>query len=85
MNEYVPDRVSHPGETLREVMAEQGVTVSELSYLSNWSESHLRRVINGKSSMSMGLAVTLGAVLGPSLGFWVRRAGDYAKQNYVCE
>jgi len=75
-NEYMPRRVSHPGETLRDVMVERGLTTDHLAALSPWPADLWQRVIDGKTRMSYDMAGWLDEMMGTDR-FWVRRVRDH--------
>ena len=67
-----PDWVVHPGETLRETLAEGEWYHSDFARAIGYTQKHLSRVICGHVPISAEFAVALEAVLGkPTAEFWL--------------
>jgi len=68
----------HPGEALRDgVLAECGVTVTELARRLGVTRVALSRVLNGKAAVSAEMAVRLAAALGGSAESWLHMQASY--------
>jgi addiction module HigA family antidote len=84
-NEYAPDRVSPPGETLAETLAALGMTEAELAARLGGPKKTVNEVVKGKAAIEPDTALQLEAVLGVPAGFWMAREGRYreslARQN----
>ncbi len=88
-NEYMPDVVSPPGETLRDILNEQDMSQIELADRTGHTEKHVSEIINAKAAISHQMALELERVLGTPASFWNNREGRYreylarskAKQN----
>ena len=69
----------HPGEVLREELAERGVTQTQLAKRMGVSVSLLNEVINGKRGISTEYALLLEAALGIDADFWLNMQRAYDK------
>ncbi len=69
-NQYVPDLSSTPGDTLREVLYDRGLTQQELSGRLGLAPKTLNEIIKGKAPLSHDTALALERVLGISARFW---------------
>ncbi len=76
-NEYRPDRVSRPGETLAELRSERGLTHSELAAELGMSEQALDEIIEGKAPITPETATRLERVLGVPADFWSNLEREY--------
>ena len=80
-NQYVPDYVSPPGETLSEVLDLRGMSQAELADRTGRAKKTINEIIKGKSSISPRIALELENVLGVPAGFWNSRESQY--QEYL--
>lgn len=76
-NEYFPDTVSPPGETLREALAELRITQAELATRMGRPQKTISEIINGKTAITSETALQLEMVLGIPADFWVNRESQY--------
>ena len=76
-NQYAPDTVSAPGETLAEVIEERGMTQTELAHRLGMAHKTVNEIIQGKAPLTQGTALALERVLGISAGFWNRMEANY--------
>ncbi|HEY3318460.1 MAG TPA: helix-turn-helix domain-containing protein [Coriobacteriia bacterium] len=67
---YVPDVVSAPGETLREVLEDRGISQADFATRLGKTEKFVSQLINGKAPISPQTALDLQRVLGVSAAFW---------------
>lgn len=72
-NEYAPDRVSPPGETLAETLAALDMTQAELATRLGRPKKTVNEIIKGKASIEPDTALQLEAVLGVPADFWMNR------------
>lgn len=81
-NEYNPDYVSPPGETLLELIEDLGMSHRDLALRMNIDEGVVTRVIAGAASITPEIALALELVLGkPTATFWENRERLYRKQK----
>lgn len=77
MNEYYPDYVSHPGETLEDVLVELGISRAELARRTGRSKRIIDHIIQGEMGFSLLNAQTLESILGVPASFWNNRERQY--------
>lgn len=69
---------THPGEILKEeFMLDYNINVTELAKRLDVTAGTLSRLITGKSSLSIDLALRLGHVFGNTAMFWVNLQTNY--------
>jgi addiction module HigA family antidote len=69
-NEYVPDAVSAPGDTLQEVLEERQMTQTELAERLGLTHKTVNEIIRGKAPLTHETALSLETVLGIPASFW---------------
>lgn len=89
-NEYMPDVVSPPGETLLDILEERGMTQAELSERTGRPKKMINEIIKGKATITPSTALQLERVLGTPASFWNDREQYYrenlarqAERNYL--
>lgn len=84
-NEYRPDYVSPPGETLEELLEERGMSQAELAERTGRPKKTINEIIQGKTAITPETALQLERVLGTPARFWLTREQQYreflARQN----
>ena len=76
-NEYTPDMVSPPGETILETIEEYGMSQAELAGRMGRPKKTINEIIKGKAAISPDTAIQLEHVLGVPASFWMRREQHY--------
>ena len=76
-NQYTPDYVSPPGETLQEILEERGMSQAELAERTGRPKKTINEIINGKAAITPETALQLERVLGISASFWNNRERQY--------
>jgi HTH-type transcriptional regulator/antitoxin HigA len=76
-NEYAPDRVSPPGETLAETLTALDMTQAELATRLGRPKKTVNEIIRGKAAIEPDTALQLEAVLGVPADFWMTRETRY--------
>jgi len=76
-NEYLPDYVSPPGDTLKEALEAIGMTQRELAERTGRPSKTINEIIQGKAAITPETALQLERVLGVPAGFWIRREQHY--------
>lgn len=71
----------HPGETLKEILEDRGITVRELAKQAGASEHHIHRVINCQKSISAAFARQLEQALDVEACFWLNLQANYDKER----
>ena len=76
-NEYRPDFVSIPGETLADVLEERGLSQADLAERTGRPLKTINEIIKGKTSLTPDTSIQLERVLGISAEFWNQREANY--------
>lgn len=76
-NQYTPDYVSPPGETLEEILEEREISQAELADRMGRPKKTISEIINGKAAITPETALQLERVLGIKASFWNNRERDY--------
>ena len=69
---FRPDWDVHPGEVLKELLSEAGMTQTELAQRCGVSQKHISEIINGKAGIGPDLAIHLEDVTRVTAVFWAR-------------
>lgn len=69
--------LSHPGETLKEVLESNNMTQKELAVRINVTEKHITGIITGKNTISSEVALNLSKVFSLSANFWNTLQANY--------
>lgn len=76
-NEYRPDYVSPPGDTLDELLEERGMSQAELAERTGRPKKTINEIIKGKAAITPETALQLERVLGVPANFWLKREQQY--------
>ncbi|MBW4578675.1 MAG: helix-turn-helix domain-containing protein [Tildeniella nuda ZEHNDER 1965/U140] len=76
-NQYNPDYVSPPGDTLLEVLEERGMSQAELAERTGRPRKTINEIINGKTAITPDTALQFERVLGIPAKFWSQREQHY--------
>jgi HTH-type transcriptional regulator/antitoxin HigA len=76
-NEYFPNEVSPPGETLQELLGSRGITQSQLAERTGKHVKNINAIIQGKEAISPTTALSLERALGVPAAFWNEREKNY--------
>lgn len=76
-NQYAPDTVSPPGDTLAETIEELGMTQADLATRMGRPQKTISEIINGKTAITPDTALQLERVLGVPARFWLKREQHY--------
>jgi addiction module HigA family antidote len=76
-NQYTPDVVSPPGETLKETLEALGMSQAELAERMGRPKKTINEIIKGKAALTPDTALQLERVLGIPAGFWSNRDHHY--------
>lgn len=74
---YEPDQVSPPGETLREIISDIGMTQSALAERTGRSHKTINKIIKGRDPITHETAILFERVLGVPAHFWNNRESAY--------
>lgn len=81
VNEYRPDSVSLPGETLQEVLDERQMSQAELAERMGRPKKTVNEIVQGKAAITPETALQLERVLGVSAGFWNNLERNYREHQ----
>lgn len=76
-NQYAPDHVSPPGETLQEALQLRGMSQAELAYRTGRPKKTINEIVKGKAAITPETALQLELVLGIPASFWNSREQHY--------
>jgi addiction module HigA family antidote len=76
-NQYAPDNVSAPGETLEEVLESRGMSQAELADRTGRPKKTINEIIKGKAAITPETAIQLERVFGITASFWITREQNY--------
>lgn len=76
-NQYDPERVSPPGETLAEILEERQMTQAQFADRAGRTAKFVNEVIKGKASITPTVAIEFQRVLGIPSSFWNNRQRHY--------
>ena len=69
--------LSHPGETLQELIQDRGMDQKELAIRSGFSTKHIGEVLSGACDITLGFARALEKVFGTPAIFWTNLQANY--------
>lgn len=72
--------IIHPGETLKEVLEDRGMSQKELALRVGLTEPYISSVINCQKAISVSLAKKLEYALGVDASFWINLQANYDKE-----
>ena len=76
-NQYNPDFVTPPGETLLETLEVIGMTQAEFAERTGRPKKTVNEIIRGKAAITPETALQFEKVLGVPAGFWINREQSY--------
>ena len=76
-NQYNPDHVSPPGETLLERIQELGMRQTELAQRTGRTKKTINEIVRGKAPITPEIALQFERVLHISAAFWNNRERQY--------
>lgn len=76
-NQYKPDLVSPPGETLAEILEERQMSQVQFAYRAGRTTKFVNEIIKGKASITPTVAIEFQRVLGIPSSFWNNRQRYY--------
>lgn len=80
VNEYEPDRISPPGDTLLESIQALGMSQAELAERLGRPTKTINEIVQAKTAITPETALQLEAVLGVPAAFWINREARYRAQ-----
>jgi len=80
MNGLSREFIIHPGETLKELLDDKGMSQRELAARTGVTESHISSVVNGQKAISVSFAKKLEYALNIDSVFWINLQANYDKE-----
>jgi HTH-type transcriptional regulator / antitoxin HigA len=74
-----PSWLSPPGDTIADLLEEQGWTQAEFATRTGYTKKHINLLIKGAASITESTALILEKVLGSSARFWLTREAQYCE------
>lgn len=84
-NEYTPDSVSPPGETLLEILEDLGMTQAEFAERTGRPRKTINEIVKGKTAITSDTALQFEHVLGISAIFWNNRERRFREHISILE
>jgi plasmid maintenance system antidote protein VapI/Zn-dependent peptidase ImmA (M78 family) len=75
--EFKPDWTSAPGDTITDILREQGLTDIEFARRIGHTLEDTKNLLQGRTTITIGIARQLERVLGASVEFWISRDFQY--------
>lgn len=82
-NNLTPYEPTHPGELIKDEIAERGLSQRKLASQLGVSHSVLNEILNGKRPVTVEYALMLEAALGIDADLWIGMQAAYAKQMAI--
>lgn len=76
-NQYAPDYISQPGETLSEILEEHNMSQTELAHQLGKRKKTINEIVNKNAPITSETAIQLERVLGTRASFWINRESQY--------
>lgn len=76
-NEYNPDWVSPPGETISDMLDERGWRSTDFGKLMGMTQVEVAELLRGDMPISEALAERLAKEIGGTAAFWIKREEHY--------
>lgn len=80
-NQYKPDSVSHPGDSLAELLAELNMGPKEFAVRTGKPEKTIIAILKGSSSITADMAVLFESVLHIPASYWLNRQKAFDEMN----
>jgi addiction module HigA family antidote len=74
---FLPDWISPPGETIADLLEENGWQQADLAARTGFTCKHVNKLIQGRASLTADTAQRLSTVLGSTVEFWLTREAQY--------
>ena len=75
--QFQPDWVSPPGDTVADALEELRMSQADLALRTGFTRKHINRLLRGNVAITAEAAVRLEAVLGEPASFWLSREAQY--------
>lgn len=75
--EFRPDWVSPPGDTIADILTERGLSLAEFAQHIGQTPEQAKDLLQGRTTITIGIARRLEQFLGASMEFWMSRDFQY--------
>ena len=86
---YQPERISPPGDTIRDILEDVEMSQAELARRMGRPVNKINQIVRGKKAVTADTALELESVLGLPASFWLNREQNYqlalSQQNQLRE
>jgi HTH-type transcriptional regulator / antitoxin HigA len=76
-NTFQPDWFSAPGDTIADLLEERNLSLDEFAQLIGQSPESANAILQGRATITIGIARRLATALGASVEFWISRDFQY--------
>ena len=76
-NEYKPDHISPPGDTIADLLEERGWSINEFCKRLRCPLSYAQGLLKGQTAITGEMAVRLEIIFETTAEFWIRREMQY--------
>lgn len=76
-NEFKPDWVSPPGDTVRDILEEKGISIEQFATTMGWASRHALGFLDGAIALTEEIAEALARHFGGTKDFWLAREKAY--------
>src|SRR5713226_7807854 len=76
-DEFQPDWVSAPGDTIADILEERNLSATEFAERMGYTPEHTNELLQGRATITVETAQRLESVLGSSTAFWMIRESQY--------
>ena len=80
-HEFRPDWVSSPGDTISDILGERARSVAEFAQDMGYTTEDAKDLLEGRATITIGIARQLERVLGGSVEFWMSRDFQYRQDS----
>lgn len=77
IHEFRPDWASAPGNTIADILGERDISLVEFARRMGYTPEQARELLEGRATITIGIARRLEQVLGASVEFWMSRDFQY--------
>jgi HTH-type transcriptional regulator / antitoxin HigA len=79
IDDFCPDWVSPPGDTISDILIERDISTTEFAKLIGCTTDNVNDLLQGRATITIEIARKLEKVLGASVEFWMSRDFQYRK------
>ena len=80
-DDFKPDWVSPPGDTIKEILREKKISIARFAFLIGQTETFTKNLIKGDIAIDKELSQKLSKTLGSTSKFWLKRDEQYREDK----